>query len=321
MSFSAGPIGGARLAMCAALFSFSAGPVGVVVQKWLVTAFSPFLIVALQMTGGAIVLWVVRHLAFPAVDLRRSAILKGLALGILHPGAFMIIYTTASARLDSVTSVLLLSLVPGLVAVGGRVILEETLRPVVLVGIAVSLIGLVILVSERDVTGANQPSGFALGIVGLAIASGSVLVGRAFNTGGVIPWFVLAPLQATGAGLVSCAGVAFTGAHISAAALAANASAFLYLVLGMTAASYFAYNFALSRLPTPMIGLLAATGPGVGAIAAAIIFATPVGPVALFGITVILSGAALPPFASVIAHRKVRAQASHSHPVPPKETP
>lgn len=122
------------VAIVAALFCFSAGPVGVVVQRFLVAEFSPFLIVAVQMTIGAVVLWGVRQ-EFPAAPVQRSAILKGLMLGLIHPGGFFFVYTAASGRLDSVTAVLLLALVPALVAVGGRLALKEELRPIVLLGI------------------------------------------------------------------------------------------------------------------------------------------------------------------------------------------
>ena len=274
-----------------------------VVQKWLVVSFSPFVIVALQMTGGALVLWMIRSLAFPRVDVPRLAALKGLGLGMLHPGSFMIVYTAASSRLDSVTAVLLLALVPAFVAIGGRIALKEALRPIVMIGIVVSLAGLVILVSERDATGANEGFGFGLGVLGLMLASGSVIAGRALNTGAVLPWFVLAPLQVTGAAVVAWLGVLATGASFAVTDVAENAGAFIYLVLGMTAASYFAYNFALSELTTPTLGLLSAAGPGVGAIAAAIIFATPVGSVAILGIAIILTGAALPAISGSVATR------------------
>lgn len=279
----------------AALFAFSLGPVGIVVQKWLVASFSPFLIVAIQSTGGAVVLWAVMWLFFPRASVPRSAVLKGLALGVIHPGAFMVVYTAASGALDSVTAVLILALGPAMIAIGGRIVLGEALRPVVLVGIAVSIAGLAVLVSEREVTGANTPLGFALGFLGLCLTSGAMIAGRAFNTGAVLPWYVLAPLQVTGGAVVAWLGVALTGAVVDPQAIAAEAPAFLYLTLGMTAAGYVAYNFALSRLATPTLGLLAAGAPGVGAVAAAVLFDTPVGAAAVLGIAIILGGAALPP--------------------------
>ena len=307
------------LPVAAALFCFSAGPVGVAVQKLLVASFSPFLIIAVQMTLGAVVLWALR-LLFPPAPVSRSAVLKGLALGALHPGAFMIVYTTASVGLDSVTAVLLLAIMPALVAIGGRLVLKEALKPVVLVGIGVSIVGLAVLVSERQVTGENTLSGFVLGVLGLALAAGGVIAGRAFNTGAVLPWFLLAPLQVTGAAIVAWTGVLVTAAMAGDAPagsavldpvlIAANWLPFLYLGFGMTAASYFAYNFALSRLPTPTIGLLSAAGPGVGALAAALIFGTAIGPIAALGITVILFGTALPPLWGVWSKRGARHAAS-----------
>lgn len=289
-AFSTPPVA----AIAAALFCFSAGPVGVVVQRLLVAEFSPFLIVAVQMSVGAVVLWLAR-MAFPAAHAPPSAMLKGLALGLIHPGAFMIVYTAASGRLDSITVVLLLALVPAFVAIGGRMALKEALRPIVLVGIAVSISGLVVLASERHVTGENSRLGFIMAVLGLAFASGSVIAGRALNTGAVLPWFQLAPLQVTGAVIVAWSGVLIFGADVDLLAISEHWEAFAYLGLVMTAAGYFAYNFALSRLATPTIGLLSAAGPGVGALAAYLVFSTPIGPVGVIGIVLILAGAALPP--------------------------
>ena len=307
------------IAVVAALFCFSAGPVGVAVQKLLVQSFSAFLIIAIQMTIGAMVLWLLRQL-FPKPAVPRSALLKGLALGAIHPGAFMIVYTTAAGRLDSVTAVLLLALVPAFVAIGGRLVLKENLKPIMLVGILVSILGLGVLVSERQVVGESSLSGFVLGILGLALAAGGVVAGRAFNTGAVLPWFLLAPLQVTGASIIAWLGVLVTSAPINPSTIAASWLPFLYLALGMTAASYFAYNFALSRLPTPTIGLISAAGPGVGAIAAALIFGTQVGPTGMVGIAVILLGTALPPLWGL---RVGRAAVAATGPVPStdKETP
>ena len=295
----------AFLPTAAALFCFSAGPVGLVVQRYLVASFDPSTIVALQMTVGAAVLWIVRA-SLPRRVLPVSAYGKGLALGMVHPGGFMIVYAAASARLDSITAVLAVALAPGAVALLGRLALKEPLKPVVLVGLAVSFAGMVLLVSDRDATGENQLSGILLAAVGLSLAAGGVVIGRALNTGAVLPWFVLAPLQVSGAGLVAWVGVFLFGPPVSLGPVLADWAAFAYLALGMTAASYFAYNFALSRLPTPQLGLLAAAGPGVGAIAAAIIFDQSLSNLAILGIGVVLFGAALPSLKAILMDRRHR---------------
>ncbi|MEM7675227.1 MAG: DMT family transporter [Myxococcota bacterium] len=207
-----------RPAALAALFCFSAGPVGVAVQRLLAADFAPSFIVAVQMTLGAAVLWALRPL-FPHSHASRMARMKGLALGALHPGLFMIVFTAASARLDAVTGVLLLALMPAAVAVGGRIVLGEALRAPVLIGIAVSIAGLLVLVSERKATGISQLSGYALSLLGLALAAGGVIGGRTINTGVVLPWFPLAPLQVTGAALVAWIGVLGTGTWVPPSAV------------------------------------------------------------------------------------------------------
>lgn len=303
-------------ATAAILFCSSAGPVGIGVQKLLVASFNPFLIIAVQMSVGAVTLWLVRlairHSAAPPPPPPPAAWAKGLLLGVLHPGAFMITFTAASARLDSITAVLVVALMPALVAVFGRVILKETLRPVVMIGILVSLMGLVILVSERQVTGENEPLGFVLGAMALVLAALGAVAGRAMYTGDggatPLPWHLLAPLQVTGAAIVAWLGVGGLGIEVDVSAIASAWVPFAYLTFGMTAASYLAYNYALSELPMAKMGLLASAGPGVGAIAAAFLFDTSLGPVAVAGILIILLGAALPSVSAVLAPRRRAAQ-------------
>ena len=280
-------------ATLAALFCFSAGPVGIAVQKLLVASFSPFLIIAIQMTAGALVLWLV-FLCLLQKPVARSAAAKGVLLGVLHPGAFMIIYTAASGHLDSVTAVLLLAPIPAAVAILGRLLLKEALKPPVMVGLGASLVGLMVLVSERQATGESEPIGYLLGLAGLVIAAFGIVGGRAMNARTALPWYLLAPLQVTGAAMVAWIGVVGSGAPVDLVAIAAQVLPFAYLALGMTAASYFAYNFALSRLEAGQIGLISSAGPGIGALAAAVLFGTTIGPVAAIGIAIILAGVALP---------------------------
>lgn len=281
------------LPILGALFAFSAGPVGLVVQKYLVTSYAPPVIVLIQMTLGALVLWMARSF-FPKVPLPLSAYAKGLALGAVQPGLLMIILTSAGARLDSVTFVLLAALMPGAVAVMGRLFLKEKLSVWVLIGLLVSFAGMVVLVIVRERTGDNQPLGFALAGLGLLIGAGGITIGRAINTSATMPWFVLAPLQVTGACLAAWAVVLVLGMDLPTTVAPREIIAFAYLGLGMTAISYFVFNFALSRLPVVHIGLIAAAGPGVGTVAAAMIFQQTLEPIAFVGIGVVLLGSALP---------------------------
>ena len=306
---------GAMLPLIATLYAFSAGPVGVAVQKHLVETFDPPAIIAVQMTVGAAVLWLVRPF-LPKRPLPLVAYAKGIALGIVHPGAFMIVFTAASARLDSITVVLLLALGPAVVAFLGRLVLKEALKATVVVGLVVSFVGLVLLVSERQASGENQVSGFLLAMLGLAFVGAGVVTGRAMNTGAVLPWYVLAPLQVSGAAILSWIGVLALGDPVRIDLVVRNWAAFAYLALGMTAAGYFAYNFALSRFPTTTIGLLASAGPGVGAIAAALIFDQRLSAPAILAIAVILFGAALPALHGVVADRYGRPPKTLGEPEP-----
>ena len=277
----------------AAAFCFSAGPVGLVVQKLLVATFSPFVIIAVQMIIGGCVLWFVSVLVSRA-RIPVSAVGKGLALGVMHPGGFMILHTAASARLDAITLVLLTALFPTLTAVAARLVLKEPLKPTIVAGLMVSLTGLIILVSDRQATGESTIAGYLLAAAGMACATAGIIAGRKFNTGTVLPWYRLAPLQVTGAALTAGAGVVLLDLGVDLSAIADHRVPFAYLAVVMTAATYLAYNFALSRVPVPWLSIYIAAGPAVGTLAAVIIFDDSLTGTAVLGVAVILFGAALP---------------------------
>lgn len=288
----------------AGLLSFSAGPVGLVVQRYLVESLAPPLIIAVQMSIGVVALWLIR-LAFPRAHLPLSAYLKGLALGFVQPGILMMLLTTAGSRLDSVTFVLMTALFPGMVALLGRILLKEALSRWVVVGLFVSFAGMIVVVFARDTTGENQVLGFALVALALIVGPAGIIAGRVINTTAIMPWYVLAPLQVSGAWLAAClaAGVLVFGygATVPDSLSSSQWMAFAYLGLIMTALSFMTFNYALSRLTVVHIGLLAAAGPAAGTLAAAVIFRQVLGPLALLGIAVVLFGAALPAVRAILA--------------------
>ena len=61
-----------------------------------------------------------------------------------------------------------------------------------------------------------------------------------------------------------------------------------------TAGGYFAYNFALPKMPVLQLGLISSIGPAAGAVAAAVIFDSPFGVRTAGGVVLIIAGTALP---------------------------
>jgi drug/metabolite transporter (DMT)-like permease len=277
----------------AALFCFSAGPVGVVVQTLLAARFTPFAIIAAQMTLGGLALWGV-SLAVDRGASPRAASAKALLLGVLHPGAFMLLNVAAAARLDGVTTVLLLAVIPAATAVLARLALGERLRPPVVAGLAVSLAGLAVLAAEREAGGRSEPLGHLLALAAVACAASGVVAGRALNTADALPWHRVAAFQVTGGATAAWLGGLLFGFGADLRAAAALWPAFAYLALVMTAGSYLAYNFALSRIEVPRLSLYIAAGPAVGALAAVVLLGERLGPAGLAGVAVVLAGALLP---------------------------
>ncbi|GHC64197.1 DMT family transporter [Limoniibacter endophyticus] len=294
---------GASAPTLAAIFCFSAGPVGFAVQKYLAISLSPVVVIAVQMTIGAIILWTIAFMrTTQAVPLKTK--LKAVGVGALHPGIFMIIFTTASRQMDGVTANLLAALMPAIVGFLARIFLAEPLKLSTLAGMAVSFAGLVLVISERKMTGESTLYGFLLAALGFSFAAAGQIAGRALHTRVQVPWQVVATMQVSGAAGIAWLSVFAIGAQLDLAAIASEWIAFSYIGAVVMAAGYAAYNFALSRLPILQLGLLAAIGPAVGAISAAIIFDSPMGLPTMAGILVIVTGTALPSLLGFARHRQ-----------------
>lgn len=154
-------------AVLAALYCFSAGPVGFAIQKYLTAWFSPASIIAVQMTIGAAALWAVM-LSLPWQSVSLSDRLKPFAVGIIHPGIFMIIFTTASRSMDGVTLILLSAFMPAVVVgLAARVFLGEPLKATTFLGMVVGFAGLLLAISERQITGESSLAGYVTALLAL----------------------------------------------------------------------------------------------------------------------------------------------------------
>lgn len=282
------------LAYAAAAFSFCAGPVGYVFHKLLVAGTSPVAIVVVQAGIGAVVLWAVLGLFFAPPPLRWTQWIKPTLLGCVHPGAFMIALSASGRLLDSLTFVLMMALVPFLVALLGRMLLGEELTRLTVVAFGLCLAGLVVVATGQAVTGETTASGVVLCASSLFVAAGGQVAGRLMLLNDPMPWYVVAPCQLTGAAACAAACALVLGVPVTAGHVFDNIWIYAYLALIMSAATYLLYNFALSRLPVVHMGLIAASGPAAGAVAAAAIFGTQLGLRSILGILLIVWGTALP---------------------------
>lgn len=280
-------------ATLSAIYCFSAGPVGFAIQKYLTAWFSPAAIIAVQMTTGALALWAVM-LLLPRQTVSLADRLKPFAVGIIHPGIFMIIFTMASRNLDGVTLILLGAFMPAVVGVAGRVFLGEPLKAITILGMGVGFPGLLLVISERRMTGENSLAGYVTALLALCLAACGQLIGRALHTRSTVPWTVVATMQVSGAATVAWVAAAASGSGIGADDVGEHWVAFAYIGLVATAGGYFAYNFALSKMPVLQLGLISSIGPAVGAVVAAVIFDSPFGLSTAGGVALIIAGTALP---------------------------
>ncbi|MBB3590851.1 putative blue pigment (indigoidine) exporter [Rhizobium sp. BK529] len=289
-------------AVLAALFCFSAGPVGFAIQKYLTAWFSPASIIAVQMTIGAAALWAVM-LLLPWQRVSLSDRLKPFAVGIIHPGIFMITFTMASRSLDGVTLILLSAFMPAVVGLAARVFLGEPLKATTFIGMGVGFAGLLLVISERQMTGESSLAGYVTALLALCLAACGQLLGRALHTRSSVPWTVVATMQLTAAAVVAWVVAIVSGLGIGADDIGEHWMAFCYIGLVATAGGYFAYNFALSKMPVLQLGLISSIGPAAGAAAAAVIFDSPFGVRTAGGVAMIIAGTALPGLLALLRAR------------------
>lgn len=280
-------------ATMAAIFCFSTGPIGFAVQKYLTSSFTPATIIAMQMSIGATILWCTLPL-FPRQTISFVERLKPFAVGIIHPASFMIIFTAASRWLDSVTAILLSAFMPAVLAVLARIVLKETLKPSLLLGMGISFAGLLLVISERHVTGESNLVGYLLATFALSLAAAGQIIGRAIHTRSNTPWQIVATMQVTGAAVTAWMIVIVSGQTFHVQDIATHWIAIAYIGVIVSGMGYLTYNFALSKMPILRLGLLSSIGPASGAISASIIFNSPFGIKSAIGVAVIVFGTALP---------------------------
>lgn len=280
-------------AVLAAIYCFSAGPVGFAIQKYLTAWFGPAEIIAVQMTTGAAALWAV-SLFLQRRPVARAERWKPFAIGILHPGIFMIAFTAASRSLDGVTLILLSAFMPAVAGLAARLLLGEPLKATTFFGMGVGFAGLLLVISERQAGGQNSAGGYLTALSALGLAACGQLAGRALHTRSAVPWTVVATMQVSGAAAVAWAAALVTGFGMGLADAARHWPSLAYIGLVATAGGYFAYNFALSKMPVLQLGLLSSIGPATGAVAAAVIFDSPFGARTAAGVALIVLGTALP---------------------------
>jgi drug/metabolite transporter (DMT)-like permease len=151
----------------------------------------------------------------------------------------------------------------------------------------------------------------------MACATSGVVAGRALNASAILPSHRVAALQVTGGAVVAGLGGLVFGFEADLHAAAGLWPAFAYLALVMTAASYLAYNFALSRVEVPWLSVYIAAGPAVGTIAAVVLLGETLRPVALAGVAVVLSGALLPPLVDLALRWRPASRAQPRRPGEP----
>jgi drug/metabolite transporter (DMT)-like permease len=205
--------------------------------------------------AGAVLYWWARRRGAARPSLRnwRAAALVGGALLVVDTGGV----AWAEQRVASGTAALLVASVPLFVALIDRVCFGERLPAGAALGIAVGLLGVLLLVG---------PSGRidALGAVVLLGASFAWAAGSAYSRVAALPsdTFLSAALQMVTAGIGLGVVGAVTGERVHTPS-AASLGAFAFLVVFGSLLAFTAYGWLLRNAPSPLVSTYAYVNPAV----------------------------------------------------------
>ncbi|MFP6746043.1 MAG: DMT family transporter [Alphaproteobacteria bacterium] len=210
---------------------------------------------------AAALLWVLVLLTRQPVRLKQAK--RPLLMGMLDPGLVSLLIVWALQHTSAVNASVFWALMPLIMPIAGRLVLKETINPIVVAGALLAVTGAVMLVAVNQAAGEGNLFGDLLAVSGVLCAVASSLLarrvaqqqGRAMVT---TAWQMTMALMVGGAALMVLEQPAETVERVGQGPL------LLMLYLGMiaTAGPFFLFNFAMRHLPVGRISLFASlVGP------------------------------------------------------------
>ena len=282
-----------------------------------VETIPPFLMAGLRflIAGGILYLWSVARAGEPIrTTLRQwrdSAIIGG---GLLLGGMGMV--AVGEQTISSGIAAVLIALMPAWLAIFSRAFFGDRLPRVAVAGIAIGLVGIVILAWPAD-TGHLDPVGLlALVLSPIFWSLGSLYSARKATLPSR-PLLSTAMQMLSGGSLLTIVGlVTGEGARLHIGAISqSSAVAFTYLVLVGSLIGYTSYVWLLRVAPLPRISTYAYVNPVVAVFLGALLLSEPITLRTLAASAVIVVGVAL------IVSGRARDRATTEPVAPPAPTP
>lgn len=276
--------------MLLAAFFWSSALIG---NKALLAYLAVNQVVAVRFGLAALVLWSV-VLAGGHWRYLRKAGLRPVLMGLIEPGLVSMLFIWGQSYTSAAHATAFWALMPILMPVLGRLVLQEKLRPIDLTAGAIAAGGIFLLVIETE--GADSSwTGDLLCIAGVLCACTNQLLGRRVAQSAIPPALTTAIQLLAGTTLAGLTLFA-TGAANTIFLHLAPPQYLLMLYLGIcaSAAPFFLYNFALRHMPVGRISLFPSLVTPFGTAMAIAFLGEKITPQFLFATGVILFAVFLP---------------------------
>ncbi|WP_307807460.1 DMT family transporter [Naasia sp. SYSU D00948] len=272
--------------------------IGVTVLAW-ASAFVVIRAVGETLSPGplALVRLLVGAAALGLFQLRRSWVRPTgrewaflAAFGVLWFGGYNILLNFAELTLDAGTASMVVNIGPILLGLGAALVLGERLSRPLVVGAAVSFVGVLVIGLSTGAGGVDDTVGVLAALAAAVVYAGGVLFQKPVLArlpavqvtflGAVVGAVVCLPFAP---GLVTELAVASPGAVAGA----------VYLGLVPTALAFSTWAYALQRMPAARLGVTTYLVPPIAILLALVAFGEVPGPLAILGGILCLGGVAL----------------------------
>lgn len=269
-----------------------------VVQKSLLSTWSPWIVVTVQFSVAAIVGWLCL-LLFTGLPSRSLPFGKAILFGIIAPGGTVTLSTLGAAQTDAVSMVVIWGLAPLVAPLAGRLFLGEKVRLSAYTGALIGFALVIWLVNSRQVSAEGSLTGNLLVLAAILCSTISQVLGRVINRGSRYPSLSIAVLQLSGAAITGVSAtviatligvVSVRGAEMTPSI----AMQFVYIIVPGTFITFWLYNVALSHLPVAFLSLYITLVPAFGSILAAVFLGAELSWSEVLAVAGIVAAVALP---------------------------
>jgi drug/metabolite transporter (DMT)-like permease len=279
------------LAMLAAVFLWSSATPG---SKFALNDIAVGEFVVIRLSLAALALWLIVLVTGAAARLSKVG-WRPLVMGLLEPGLVTLLVSLGLTMTSPVSGSVFWGLIPLIVPILGRIVLGETIEPVVLVAAAIAFSGTLMLVWGQSQHGGGSVTGDLLVASGVLCSAFNSLLSRRNAQAGANP-LVTSSWQLTSACCVASLllfVMPATGASVAEAPAQAVA-VLLYLGLVVSAGVYILSNYAVRHLPVGRMSLLGCLTAPLGAMLSALVLGTHVSALDVLAVGLVIAAVALP---------------------------